>query len=102
MNDNSNEVDTLRSELEAAFARISELEGVIEELSSAPVEEKTRDVSAYKVGDYVSIKIPGEVDPEPGRVAEHLPGKSAINVNTAKGAFTVADPDRIRRQSESW
>lgn len=92
------ELEELRAKLAALEARNAELERLRTENS----KRSERKVSAYKVGDFVTVKIPGYVDDEDGRVLEHVPGKAAVTVATGKGTFSIGDPGRIKRQSEEW
>lgn len=105
--DTNERIEELESEIETLRERVSELEEenvkLVNDFRASRSEEpiKRRGISEYQVGDFVSVVVPLKSDMENGKVIEHTNGKNSVIVATALGEITIADPSRIRKQSDA-
>lgn len=93
----------LEEENETLREKVSELEAENVKLTNETREDapKVREIRKYVAGEFVSIVIPNQVEREDGKIVEHINGKNAVIVATARGEFTIADPARIKKQSDA-
>lgn len=100
-------IEELETEIETLRDRVAELEDENVKLINATrtgsfsEPARKREIREYRVGDFVTVYLPHRTDMENGKVIEHTHGKNAVIVATALGEVTIADPARIKKQSDA-